>query len=515
MKKTVYLLLVLVAVASVGVVAGDELPSRRIHVADGGLVFITDTLAVTSEREVLRLGITAEFAKYLAGYYIADEVGIIRQRSTEDIVWLEISPRDRWTDSKVSVVTVWRNLLAPGTRGLFLLAVPANPISETGINVLHVRLTIDGTPSITSVSGVNMTISPDKSFASGTVTDVPPLQFKTLAVFFEAPDLLLYTVEEQKIAVDIETKRVTAELLLQNLGDAVISSLDFKLGKTASVLSVRSGIVNLGNSWNAEKGVLTVNFIQNLRKNDKVLLQIVYSSDEVIMRTGAGVEVTAPNLLNASVSSYYFSVITPPVSQFSYSGEPWQLRVVERNRREITYLFRDVFPSDREKVTISYAETVAFPVPLILLAGIALLGIFLGVRVAAPRKAVTIPALKDFQKSLEQVAEELLAEIEKYGPDEKPRKIVKNVEEFIKPIRTSAGDLRKELKSPEAVKAFSSLEHVFEELSITLHAFNRLVEDFSSNRIPKTVYAKLYHDYSRQVRKLLDRAMTVLSEASQ
>lgn len=478
------------------------------------MVFITDVVPVGTANEVVRLGFPSDMAGNLAGYYLLNDDGQISVSVSDDILWLEASPSTRWSGQTVSLVTVWQKVLVETRQGRYLISMPANPIRQSITPELLVLVTIDGTGSISSVSGVGLQISSDKRSANGTITEIPRGQFNTLNVFFESPDLLRYIIEEANVLVDIETKTVTADLLIANLGDAGFSSVDLKLGRTASVVSARSGIVNLKTSWDAENGVLNLELLQELERNQRTKFQVVYVSEEVFRRSGETVEVFPPNYLNATVSTYYLTVRTPPVSSISYNTEPWELKTTDENRRQITFRFTDVYITGREKLVLTYSEAPNIPIPLIILGFVAFLAGFLVVRSTKTAKEKTeIPGLKQFRKSVESAAENLIQEIERIGTDEKQKRTFKNVEELLRPFKFALSELRKELKTPEAMQVYSSVEEAVNELSSTIQALNRLAEDYQSNRISKAVYRRIYSDYSRECRKILDRLMNVLDRA--
>ncbi|MCS6784917.1 MAG: hypothetical protein NZ581_06970, partial [Candidatus Caldarchaeum sp.] len=387
MKKTAFLLMVLLAIVFQGSVDAQTALSRSVHVADGGLVFVTDVVPVASGTEVVRLGFPRDMLRNLAGYYLLDEEGQISTKVSNDVVWLEAAPKPSWKGPTISVVTVWRNLLVEAPQERYLLSVPANPIREKETAQLQLYLQIDGTASITSISGVDLQTSADKSKANGTISNIPQNQFKTLTAFFESPDLLVYVLEEANILVDLETKTVTADLVFTNLGNSAIASVDLKLGKTASVASARSGFVTLGTSWDGEKGILNVKLLQELQKNQKTRFQVVYASDAIFRRTADGIEVFPPNYVNASVSNYFLTIRTPPVSQISFSTEPWQLKVLDGDRREVTFKYTNIYVTSQQALTLRYVETFSIPVPAVLLVFIAFVAGFLVVRSVRTGKA--------------------------------------------------------------------------------------------------------------------------------
>ncbi|MCX8201012.1 MAG: hypothetical protein N3H84_02775, partial [Candidatus Caldarchaeum sp.] len=389
----------------------------------------------------------------------------------------------------------------------YMLSVPANPIREKETAQLQLYLQIDGTASITSISGVELQTSADKSKANGTISNIPQNQFKTLTAFFESPDLLVYVLEEANILVDLETKTVTADLVFANLGNSAIASVDLKLGKTASVASARSGFVTLGTSWDGEKGILNVKLLQELQKNQKTRFQVVYASDAIFKRTADGIEVFPPNYVNASVSNYFLTIRTPPVSQISFSTEPWQLKVLDGDRREVTFKYTNIYVTSQQALTLRYVETFSIPVPAVLLVFIAFVAGFLVVRSVRTGKAGgEAAALKQFRRTYELEAENLMNEIEKFGLDDKQKKPLKNVDELLRPLKNTILEAKKNLKTPEAVQVCSAVEKAVDELSSTLQALNRLTEDYQSNRISRTVYRRIYKDYSRECRRILDSA---------
>lgn len=508
MKKAALLLIILAALSPVFVKA-ETIPSRHLHVADGGLVFVTDTVYVSTDREIIRLGYPADIADKIVGYYVLNENGrIVKRGPVSGVVWLEVSPETRWSKTEISVVTVWRNMLVESAQGRYLLVMPANPIRETETEQLSISISIDGTPSITSVTGVNATIAGDKASARGTVTKIPANQFQSFSMFFEAPDLLRFHVEEARIVVDLESSTIRTSLVLVNEGDATLSSVDVVLGKSASFISARSGFTPLTTTWQAETGVLTLNFLQNLQRNERVNFEIIYTSKEAVKVEGEKVTVNPPKLLNASASAYYLTISTGPATQIRYESEPWELKLLENNRRLITFKFSDIYMTSHEKVSLTVSPSLVLPVPTFLLAAIMVLASFLAIKRSTKPQKVVFSGGRQIRKNFESVFDSLLIELDKLKPAEKPHKFPKAVDESIRTMRSYLTELR---KMPEASQVYPSLEHAVEEIASVVQALNRSSDDYANGQIPKPVYQRIYREYVKQVRKAVDQANDVLN----
>ncbi|MEM4415798.1 MAG: hypothetical protein QXH32_07540 [Candidatus Caldarchaeum sp.] len=505
MKRFAVFLLILAIVLSAVSVSGQESFSRRIHVADGGLVFVTDTVPVNSATETIRLGYPLDSAKNLAGYYLLNERGRFVER-VDDVLWLEVSPETGWSGRSVSVVTVWRDMLVQIGEGKYLLVLPSNPIRDTDLSEIFVSFSSDGTPTINSVSGVELSISGDRRSANGTVKNIPLKQFKTLTISFDAPDLLQYTVEQATFLYDLEQNTVSVSMYVKNLGDASMNSVSLRLGREAKLVSAKSGIFNLGTSWSAETGTLDVTFLYSIGKNERTLIEVTYIAMDAVERMGERVEVKLPNLLNASITTLYVTLKTPPSAQVTSEREPWSLRVLDNNRREITFMYQNKYLTGFETVSVTYSPAFTFPVPVVLLAAIVVVAGFVAVKTtAAPRRTLS-PQLRKAQTSLENAIDKLLKEVEMLKPGDKPLKTTKVSDEAVKSLRTELMELK---KLSEMAQAYPQVEKTVEELLSIVSALSRSAEDYRAGRITGTVYQKIYDEYLKQVRRTAGRVLEV------
>lgn len=505
MKRYAVFLLILAIVLSAASVSGQESFSRQVHVADGGLVFVMDNVPVNSVTETIKLGYPLDMVKNLAGYYLLNERGRFVEKS-DDVFWLEVSPETGWSGRTVSVVTVWRDMLVETGQGKYQLVVPSNPIIEKELSEIFVTFSSDGTPTINSVSGAEMSISGDKRSANGTVKNIPPKQFKPLTIYFDAPDLLRYTVEQATILYDLEQNTVSISMYVKNLGDASMNSVSLRLGREAKIVSAKSGIFNLGTSWSAETGTLDVTFLYSIDRNERTLIEVTYVAKEAVDRMGDRLEVKLPYLLNASYTTLYVTVKTPPATQVTTEKEPWSLKILDNNRREITFMYQNKYLTGGETVSITYSPASTFPVPAVLLAAIVVVAVFLAVKTtSAPRRTVS-PQLKKAQTSLENALDKLLKELETLKPGDKPLKTTKVGEEAVKSLRTELTELR---KLPEMSQAYPQVEKTVEEILSIVSALSRSAEDYKAGRITGAVYQKIYDEYLKQVRRTAGRVLEV------
>ncbi|MEM0349264.1 MAG: hypothetical protein QXD24_03680 [Candidatus Caldarchaeum sp.] len=505
MKRYAVFLLILATVLSAASVSAQDSFSRRIHVADGGLVFVVDTVPVNSATETVKLGYPLDSAKNLAGYYLLNERGRFVER-VDDVLWLEVSPENGWSGRTVSVVTVWRDMLVEISQGKYLLVLPSNPIRDTDLREISVTFSADGTPSINSVSGAELSISGDKTSAEGVVKDIPLKQFKTLSISFDAPDLLRYTVEDATFLYDLEQNTVSISMYVRNLGDTSMNSISLRLGRDATPVSAKSGIFSLGTSWSPETGTLDITFLYSIGRNERTRIDITYVAKDVVERAGDRVKVKFPNIVNASFTTLYVTLKTPPASQVSAETEPWSLKVLDNNRREITFMYQNKYLTGSDTVSITYSPASTLPVPAVLLAAIIVVAGFLAVKTtAAPRRTVS-PQLKKAQTSLENALDKLLKELETLKPGDKPLKTTKVSDEAVKSLRTELLELK---KLSEMAQTYPQIEKTVEELLSIISALGRSAEDYKAGRITRTVYQKIYDEYLRQVRRAAGRVIEV------
>jgi gas vesicle protein len=515
LKRIALLLLTALVLAPIPIQAETQV-RRHIHVADGGLVFVTDTLPAPSQTSQIALGFPLDMQDNLAGYYVLGADAVLEKRVEGGLLWLYASPRDGWPSGEVSVVTVWRKLLTNlGEESRYQLVLPSNPILNQKIETIQITLTSDGNPSITSVRGVGLEISSDKRRAEGRVDNVDKGEFKTLTAFIENPDLTIAVVVKANVEADLQNYVVTAKILYQNEGGKPVSSVDLILGKDVEVMSASSGLFKLGQTWNSEKGILSLNLPETLPSGRRIEIKLVYRDKAAAVKNGDGFSVKLPRLVNTTVAEYLITVSTPPVSELKYREEPWSLRLLENGRRQVTFRYTNIYPTGREAVWVGFTAAATAPIPLILLAAIVVVAAVNAV-VVRPRKGERREVDKQQMQRLRQAVEKLIADvvgnIDVFASVEKPGKAVRPVDEQLKGVRDALAEAKRLYRLPEQVGRLNNLERVLTELNATAQALARSAEDFKAGRLPKSVYRKLYGEYRRECLKLADQAYEVLDE---
>jgi len=503
LRNIALVLLVLLLAASTPTVFSQNFQSRRIHVADGGLVFVFDTFTITGGGESVLLGIPSDMGSNLAGYYVVgEEASFLVSRDDRGVIWLRASPIGFWTNNRLTLVTVWKNLLVPLGEGRYQLTLPSNPIYEKPIESLELSVTIDGTPSITSISESGITIAGDKRSASGIISNIQPLQFKTLSVFFEAPDLLRYVVERAEVVVDVTSKKIKAEILVTNVGKATFSSIDIHVGKNSRVEKVVSGLLRMGSNFDVERGVLTVNLPYSLEENMKISVQIEYTNDDLVAVGENRLKISTPSYLNTTYHEYLLTVLTPPATDVSSDKEMWSLKSIGDNKKEVTFRFIDYFPTRGDTINIIFRPAPAAPyLPIALLLAAVLLAGFQGVALRRrPEKEETLPQLANLKNQLEKFVENALNIVESSGQLIEVRSFDRQLNE----VKELLEKLRKSVKTPTYLTLLNSIEQYLTDLSTTYHALYRTAEDFRSGRLGKKVYSKVYEEYRKAFRKIAD-----------
>ena len=513
--KRIALLLLTASVLALIPIQADTQVRRHIHVADGGLVFVTDTLPVPSQTSQLALGFPLDMEDNLAGYYVLGADAIFEKRVEGGLLWLYVSPKDGWPSGEVSVVTVWRKLLTDLGENRYQLVLPSNPILNQKIETAQITLTSDGNPSITSARGVDLEISSDKRRAEGRVDNVDKGEFKTLTAFMENPDLTIAYVVKADVEVDLQNYVHTAKILYQNEGGKPVSSVDLLLGKDVEVFSASSGLFKLGQTWDKEKGILSLNLPESLPPGRRIEIKLVYRDEAAAVKNGDGVSVKLPRLLNTTIAEYLIRVSTPPVSKLNYRDEPWSLKLLENGRRQVIFRYTNIYPTGNEAVWVGFTAAATAPTPLILLAAIVVVAAVNAV-VVRPRKSGRPEADKQQMMRLRQAVEKLLTDvvgnIDAYVSIEKHGKAVKPVDEQLKGVRDALAEAKRLYRLPEQAGRLNNLERVLTELNATTQALARSAEDFKAGRLPKTVYRKLYGEYRRECLKLADQAYEILDE---
>jgi hypothetical protein len=514
LKRIALLLLTALVLAPIPIQAETQV-RRHIHVADGGLVFVTDTLPAPSQTSQIVLGFPLDMQDKLAGYYVLGADAVLEKRVEGGLLWLYASPRDGWPSGEVSVVTVWRKLLTDLGENRYQLVLPSNPILNQKIETVQITLTSDENPSITSVRGVDLEISSDKRRAEGRLDNIDKGEFKTLTAFIENPDLTIAVVVKADVEVDLQNYVVTARILYQNEGGKPVSSVDLMLGKDVEVMSASSGLFKLGQTWDSEKGILSLNLPETLSSGRRVEIKLVYRDKAAAVKNGDGFSVKLPRLVNTTVAEYLITVSTPPVSELNYKQEPWSLKLLENGRRQVTFRYTNIYPTGREAVWVGFTAAATAPIPLILLAAIVAVAAVNAV-VVRPRKIGRPGADKQQMQRLRQAVEKLLTDvvgnIDAYASVDKPGRPVKPVDEQLKDVRDALAEAKRLYRLPEQVGRLNNLERVMTELNATAQALARSAEDFKAGRLPKSVYRKLYGEYRRECLKLADQAYEVLDE---
>ncbi|MEM4353511.1 MAG: hypothetical protein QW470_02050 [Candidatus Caldarchaeum sp.] len=514
LKRITALSMLFLCLAAIASASSQASFSRHIHVADGGLVFVTDVIPVVSGSEQLRLGFPADMSKNLAGYMLAGQDGTINVRETESgILWLEAKPSGGWMGNEVAVVTVWRDVLVEISSGRYQLVIPSNPVLEKNIDIISVKLTIDGTASITSATGIE--VSSDKRVASGEVTDISPRQFKTITVFFEAPDLLRYVVERAEVEVDLTSDTVAASILVRNVGTTPFNSAEFYLGKEADVMSVTSGLLTLSRSWDAGKGVLTVNFPDSLEAGERITVNIIYKDKTMVQHKNGESVIKLPRLLNTTVAEYFLTLKTPPAESLSYGLEPWSLKLVENNRREVTFRFAGIYVTGRETVTLNFTALQVFPAPALLLLAIAVVASVQIIAFRERRGRRETPAdLTNLRRAVEKFVDTALEELDSLKAVEKPAKPPKPVEDQIRSVREMISQARKGIKAGEVTAGLNTLDKLVTELYTTVQAVSKTVEDFRAGRLPRSVFQRVFDEYRKACGKSAGEIYNVLDRIS-
>ncbi len=474
--------------------------SRFIHVAEGGLVFVTDVIPVSSNNETLRLGYPSDMSKNLVGHYLVGDKGDITAIIGEqNILWLEVKPKGIWSGPEVKVVTVWKDILVELPNNRYQLVLPANPILEKKIETIYLKLTIDGTPSITSITGADIEISNDKASAAGEVREVEPKQFKTLTIFFENPDLVFYIVDKAEVNVDLNTYMVSANIVLKNNGPTSFNSIVFYLGEGAKVMSVSSGLLKLGNTWDDKTNTLTVGFPESLTVYERITVKIVYIAENIAEKLNDKIFVRLPRFLNTSFVEYLLKITTPPVESISFTVEPWSLRVLENSKREATFRFENIYITGNEAVGLSIVAGTTFPLPAILLLAIAIAA---SMQVIVQRQKQKAPQPKAVLRQIHQPVEKLVETILEYldyrRAIEKP---AKTFDDQFRIVRETISEVRKTVKTSDLVSALNSLERQLNDLYSIVQALNKTWEDFKAGRISKTVYQRIFDGYRKECGK--------------
>jgi len=514
LRRLVLLLLTALVLAQTPIQADTQV-RRDIHIADGGLVFVTDILTAPSQASEIALGFPLDMQQNLVGYYVVGVEALFEKRVEDGLLWLIASPKDGWPSGEVSIVTVWSRLLTSSGDSKYRLVIPSNPVFKQSVDRAQITLTSDGNPTINSVSGVSMQISSDKKSAEGSVEKLERGEFKTLIASFDNPDLVVASVVRAEVEADLQSSTVIAKILYQNDGGTAISSVDLILGKDAEVVSARSGLFKLGSNWDSVKGILTLNLPETLTAGRRVEIQLVYRVRELAARSGEGLSIRLPRLVNTTVNEYLFTVSTPPASELGYREEPWSLKLLENGKRQITFRYTNIYPTGRESVWVSFAPVPTIPVPLILLAAIVVVGAVNAVLVrprVGRQTAVDKPHQQRLKQSVGKLLEDLVANVEVFESFEKPGKAVRPLDEQLKDVRGVLAEAKRIYKQPEQVGRLNNLERVLSELNATTQALARSAEDFKAGRLPKTVYRKLYEEYRRACLKLADQAYEILDE---
>ncbi|MEM2052207.1 MAG: hypothetical protein QW614_04555 [Candidatus Caldarchaeum sp.] len=513
MKTKVVFAVLLLCLASIGTGSSQPSLSRHIHVAKGGLVFVTDTIPVESDSMRLELGIPPDMSKNLVGYMLAGQEGDIEVKGIEDdVLWILVKPADRWVGGAVSVVTVWRNMLVESSGGQYLMVIPANPILREKIEKISVALSFDGTPSITSVTPI--TVSSDKTTASGEVKDIDALQFRTITAYFEIPDLIRYVVERANVKVDLATNTIEAQIHVRNAGTTPFNSMEFYLGKNVTVSSTTAGLLKLGHSWDAGMGVLTVSFPDTLKAGEGIAVNIVYVDRNIARQTDGQTIVRLPQLLNTTFADYALTVKTPPAESLSFDGEPWSLKVVENNRREVMFRYTDIYVTGRETVRLTVAEVQTFPTPALLLLAVAVVASVQIITLRQRRTTRETPAqLTNLRKAVEKLVETILGELDSLKR-EKPAKPSRLVEDQTRLVMETIAEVRKGVKTGELAAGLNTLDKLVRELHTTLQAISKTTEDYGAGRLSRSVFQRVSNEYRKACNKTVGEIYDVLDRIS-
>ncbi|MEM1949214.1 MAG: hypothetical protein QXY50_01945 [Candidatus Caldarchaeum sp.] len=511
MKRLAVLLVLMACVGAFATVSSQQAYERHVHVADGGLVFILDTIPFTGPSEVVKVGFPADSVKNLVGYYLLDERGSLTPASQQEgVYWLELKPETVWTHGSATVVTVWKDLLVESAQNNYLLVIPSNIIMERKIERVNVRLTFDGNPTVSSVSGAEMKISGDKSSAQGEFSDIEAKQFKTVVAYFENPDLLRYTVETAEVKVDMSSAQATLKMMVKNTGRRTFSSLNVYLGKDSEVLSVSRGLARLSHSWDADKGFLRVEF-DSVGEGQRLALEISFRSRGLVEQVDGRYVVGVPRYLNTTFSELLLTVETPPADQVSFSTEPWMLRVVENSRRIASFRFENLFVPQRVVVSVSLTASSLPTLPPVLILAIAVVAGFQAIVIRQRQgKPSSAGEVAGFSQSMARLVEGMIGEINGLKNVEEAARVYKMVEDRLKTARENLWTARKTLRGGEVAGGLNSIERQLNEASSILQAVYKTVEDFKANRIPRNVYTRIVNEYVKECRKSLSEVLSTL-----
>ncbi|MEM2095943.1 MAG: hypothetical protein QXX19_07010 [Candidatus Caldarchaeum sp.] len=515
MKKLVVLVVLLACVGAMSTVSSQQAYERHVHVADGGLVFISDTIPLTGPSEVVKVGFPADSVKNLVGYYLLDERGSLTPASQQEgVYWLELKPETVWTDGSATVVTVWRDMFVESVQNNYLLVIPSNLVMERKIERVNVRLTFDGNPTVSSVSGAEMRLSGDKKSAQGEFSDIEAKQFKTVVAYFEDPDLLKYTVETAEVKVDMSSTQATLKMMVKNTGRTPFSSLDVYMGKDSEVLSVSRGLARLGHTWDAEKGFLRVEF-DSIGEGQRVALEISFRSRSLVEQVDGRYVVGVPRYLNTTFSELLLTVETPPADQVSFSTEPWTLRIVENNRRIASFRFENLFVPQRVVVSVSLTASSLPALPTVLILAIAVVAGFQAIAIRQrQRKPSSGEEVAGFSQSMGRLVEGMIGEINRLKNVEEAARVYKMVEDRLKTARETLWTAKKTLRGGEIAGGLNNIEKQLNEAWSILQAVNKTVEDFKANRIPRNVYTRIVNEYVKECRKTLSEVLNTLEYLS-
>ncbi|MEM0383543.1 MAG: hypothetical protein QXV27_01715 [Candidatus Caldarchaeum sp.] len=514
LKKLVVLVVLLACVGAVSTVSSQQAYERHVHVADGGLVFISDTIPLSGPGEVVKVGFPADGVKNLVGYYLLGERGTLAPASVQEgVQWLELKPETVWTSGSVTVVTVWRDMFVESAQNNYLLVIPSNPVMERKIDRVDFRLTFDGSPTVTSVSGEEMGVSGDKKSARGEYSNIEPKQFKTVVAYFENPDLLRYTVETAEVRVDISSAQATMKMMVKNTGRTPFSSLDVYMGKDSEVLSVSRGLARLSHSWDADRGFLRVEF-DSIGEGQRVALEISFRSRSLVEQVDGRYLVEVPRYLNTTFSELLITVATPPADQVSFSTEPWTLRIVENNRRIASFRFENLFIPQRVALSVSLTASNLPTLPTVLVIAIAVVAGFQALAMRQRQRKPSSAELAGFSQSMERLVEEMIGEINRLKNVEDAARVYKTVEDRLKTAKETLWTAKKSLKGGEIAGGLNSIENQLNEAGSILQAVNKTVEDFKANRIPRNVYTRVVNEYVKECRKTLSEVLNTLEYLS-
>ncbi|MCS6769834.1 MAG: hypothetical protein NZ570_05305 [Candidatus Caldarchaeum sp.] len=515
MKKTSLLLIALACLSAVAPAESQEIQTRHIHVADGGLLFITDTIPVASASEVVRIGFPSETVKNLVGFYLLDDRGSITPgQQLEGVYWLEVRPENRWDGASIAVVTVWTDMLVelPGDR--YQIVLPSNPLMERRIDRSSLRFTLDGTPSISSVSGAEVKVSEDKRFAEGEVSGIEPKQFKTITAIFENFDLLRYSVDSAELKLDMATNTATVKITVRNTGSSQLSSIITYLGRESEVLSVSRGLAKLSHSWDSAKGLLKIEF-DPLKENERIILEVVYKGKGYVEQVGGRDLVKVPRLLNATFKEYFLTVETPPAEQVSFSDQPWTLRLLENNRRSASFRYENLFIVDRLELAVSIVPTNPVPLPAILIVAIAVAAGFQIVSLRRkPRPPTPGADLSSFILEMNKHVEAVIEKLNGLKVPEEAVKTLKLIEDNLREAKEKISTARKGIKGGETLAALNNMEKMFSEANSILQAVGKTLDDYNANRIPRKVYTRVANEYVKECRKTVGEALNILEMLS-